>query len=195
MSAYPTNYDNFREIENLPGVVYDEDNKKTFYAEDIEATNDAILAIEQTVGLEPGGAYTTVAARIGAAEEVSTELTGDITNLNSKIYDMGLYQSTETIIGKWTDNRPIYRKVVDFGYLPNNTGKSVAHGIPSPIMFMRIEGVGVDTGSTDRINFPYVSYNQTSGCALYCNATNIYARSNGNYSAFSIKVILEYTRT
>ncbi|MFZ2153994.1 MAG: hypothetical protein WAV16_02070 [Candidatus Moraniibacteriota bacterium] len=36
-----------RVIENRPGVVYDADNTKTLYAEDIDAINNEIIAIEQ----------------------------------------------------------------------------------------------------------------------------------------------------
>ena len=40
------------------------------------------------------------------------------------------YSTTETVTNaKWIDGKPIYRKVVNFGTLPNATVKAVAHGI------------------------------------------------------------------
>lgn len=39
------------------------------------------------------------------------------------------YSTTEQVVGKWIDGSLIYRKVVDFGVLPNATQKKVAHGI------------------------------------------------------------------
>jgi hypothetical protein len=53
MSDYPTGYDSFRALENIPGQEYDVDKKTTIYKEDLEARSDAILAIENTLGLSP----------------------------------------------------------------------------------------------------------------------------------------------
>lgn len=53
MSNYPTGYDSFRELENIPGQEYDVDKKTTIYKEDLESRSDAILAIENTLGLSP----------------------------------------------------------------------------------------------------------------------------------------------
>ena len=48
--------------------------------------------------------------------------------LYSNIYD--LFSTEEVKTNEiWTDGKPIYRKVIDFGTLPNNNLKSVAHNI------------------------------------------------------------------
>lgn len=48
-SDFPTTNDTFREIENLPSRIYDVDDKRTLYAEDIQAITSAIIAIEVEV--------------------------------------------------------------------------------------------------------------------------------------------------
>lgn len=66
--AYPDDFTSFREIENLPGIVYDPDNRRCFYVEDLLAAYDAIKRLEQVLGLQPQGEYETVAERLAALE-------------------------------------------------------------------------------------------------------------------------------
>lgn len=48
--AYPDDIDEFREAENVPGLAYDENDKKTLFAEDFNAITEAIVNIEEFVG-------------------------------------------------------------------------------------------------------------------------------------------------
>lgn len=43
--------------------------------------------------------------------------------------DMIKYSTEEQVVGTWIDGRPVYRKVVNFGALPNGAEKEVKHGI------------------------------------------------------------------
>lgn len=67
MSDYPGAIDEFREIENLPGLAYDAEDKRTFFAEDLNAVDSAVIAIEETLGTNPQGTYPTVAERLNDA--------------------------------------------------------------------------------------------------------------------------------
>lgn len=58
--AYPNTYDDFRETENRPDVVYDPDQKRRVFAEDINNATAAIAAIQATLGLNPDEGYGTV---------------------------------------------------------------------------------------------------------------------------------------
>lgn len=51
-----------------------------------------------------------------------------------------LFKTTEVIIGKWTDGRPVYRKVISLGSGPNATSKSVAHGITNLDLMVNMYG-------------------------------------------------------
>lgn len=48
--GFPASIDTFRDKENLPGLVYDADDKRTFFVEDIVAVQEAIIAIETALG-------------------------------------------------------------------------------------------------------------------------------------------------
>lgn len=51
--AYPDTIDTFREIENLPGLTYDPNDKRTFFTEDLQVLRDALIAIETAIGTDP----------------------------------------------------------------------------------------------------------------------------------------------
>lgn len=63
-SVYPGDIDSFRTIQNVPGEVYDPSKVTRLYAEDVQALDDAIIAVEETLGENPQGSYDTVADRL-----------------------------------------------------------------------------------------------------------------------------------
>lgn len=64
MPDYPTSTYSPRTISNVPGVTYDASKTTRFYAEDLNKTNDEVVAIEETLGVNPQGSYDTVAERL-----------------------------------------------------------------------------------------------------------------------------------
>lgn len=73
--AYPEDIDTFREIENLPGLTYDPDDKRTLFMEDLQAVRDSIIAIETALGTDPAQAYITVRAWL---ESLAAELSNKV---------------------------------------------------------------------------------------------------------------------
>lgn len=57
-----------------------------------------------------------------------------------KCKQKNIYSTKEQVVGKWIDGKTLYRKVINFGVLPNATTKSVAHGL-SNISFVKSEGM------------------------------------------------------
>ena len=121
--------------------------------------------------------------------------------LNDK--DVGQYNTVESLNGQlyFTDGDPgkyrqVYRKVVDFGALPNNTTKSVAHGITwnSNTRFTRIYGCSTDP-STEALPLPYVDTTTGDLIELRVNTTNVIVVTAANYSAFTdTYIVLEYVQ-
>lgn len=66
MSTYPGAIDEFRSTANIQGVEYNPDDTTTVFAEDTNAHSSAIVAIESTLGVNPAGAFETVADRLDA---------------------------------------------------------------------------------------------------------------------------------
>lgn len=69
MTEYPGGIDEFAVATNIPGQTYDPADTTNIYAEDINSIRDAILAIENTVGVDPQGIYATVAEWLAELQE------------------------------------------------------------------------------------------------------------------------------
>src|SRR5574343_578575 len=112
-AQYPTDVFVPRAVENRPGVTYDPDDTKTFFAEDLNAVTEEIVAIENELGASPKGDDDTVAERLDRMEQEAVEtgwrflaaegarvdndsmtLTGDFTGLLQKGDKIKLTNST-----------------------------------------------------------------------------------------------------
>lgn len=88
MADYPGSIFVPRVVENLPTIVYDAGETTTLFAEDTNSTNDEIVAIEETLGVNPQGSYDTVAERLddlpsGGGSWVKATPTGSINGSNT----------------------------------------------------------------------------------------------------------------
>lgn len=93
--------------------------------------------------------------------------------------------------------RPTYRKVINFGALPNAGTKSVAHNIPitSGYTFTHIYGAASDTTGNNYIPLPYASPTLVNNIELNVDATNINIITGSNRSNFTVTyVIVEYLK-
>ena len=71
---YPNSEFDFRTIENRDSVEYDETDKKTLFAEDINKANNEIKAIETELGTLPKGQFSSVKDRLAQADDRIVEL-------------------------------------------------------------------------------------------------------------------------
>jgi len=124
--------------------------------------------------------------------------------LNDK--EIAQYSTTELVTGqKWfipgdpNQYRFTYRKVIDFGALPNAATKSVAHGITTTntTIFTRIFATATDPAAStvnQAIPIPYVDPNTlANGIEINVDATNVNITTAANYTAYTTTyVVLEY---
>lgn len=106
------------------------------------------------------------------------------------------YSQSEQVIGTWINGKPLYRKTVSCGTLPNNTVKNVAHGISNLNIVTKVFGTTKNTGG---ITFP-LPFPSTAGLSaqiyFYVDGTNIVIGTGTDRSAFTTTYItLEYTKT
>lgn len=113
-----------------------------------------------------------------------------------EIYNKGIseYSSSEIRVGTWL-GKPLYRKVVNCGTLPNSATKTIAHNI-SNIEFLMLKGMYATTGNYN-ISIPVVSVSAMSNnVSSSCDKTNIYIASGSDRSEYTTTyAILEYTKT
>ena len=100
-----------------------------------------------------------------------------------------VFSTSETITGKtWVDGKPIYRKVVEFGNLPNANSKLIPHnvaGIASIILVRAFSGGAPIPGVGGTVAEYMTVWADTANIGIWCA---------GNKSASTAIVVLEYTK-
>ena len=118
----------------------------------------------------------------------------DMNEIKTAINNSTTYSTTETIVGTDKNGKPIYRKVIDVGNLPNNSSKQIAHSI-SNLKAIKDSNIEVSNG-TSTFKLPFVS---SAGLeytiSYYIDSTNITITTGTDRSAFSGEATIEYTKT
>lgn len=118
-----------------------------------------------------------------------TNIVNAINEVNQNQINSNTYSTTETVVGKWINNKPIYRKVINsYG----TTGDNVA--IPHNIVhFKQLVNYCLIAGDS---GLSYVSNNNLYD--LWINTVdtnNINMKIAGAYNNWQIYIILEYLKT
>lgn len=117
---------------------------------------------------------------------------GDVSTLA-----FGNYSTSEIDTGfTWVDGKAIYKKTIDFGALPNNTTKSVAHNITNLDKIIKVEQ-HINNGSSNAKGFLILASTpaNTTGFNLYGNNTQICIATNSDRSGVTAYITLFYTKT
>lgn len=105
-----------------------------------------------------------------------------------------VYSTDERVVGTWIDGKPIYRKVVEFGALPNATSKDVAHGISNLDYIVSINTTA--KYNTNYISIPYVDEKTlATSISISIRNTKIRILSGADQSMYTATVVIEYTKT
>lgn len=123
----------------------------------------------------------------------------DIDAAQETIDNITVYSTTEKNVGKWIDNKPIYRKTIFVGNLPNNAEKTVAHNISNLNFATRVFGFAYNSeGRTfplPALSFGLSSGNVTPSIYLFADRNNITLGTGIDRSSYSAYVTIEYTKT
>lgn len=128
-------------------------------------------------------------------EQKGTEVSAEL--LNGILNDIYLEEERKTN-KVWIDGKTIYRKVINFGALPNATKKDVAHNISNLEQFIRIEGVSTrqdNTKFSQSLPLIYKNIESNYNTSLGVDVQTVSIQTNEDRSMFNGYVILEYTKT
>ena len=105
------------------------------------------------------------------------------------------YSTDEHLTGaNWIDGKPIYRKTIAFGALPNATTKNVAHGITGLDVVVSLEGVARNTIIANYLPLTYVT--GTARVELLIQGSSVRIVTDSNFQDWTqTHIILEYTKT
>ncbi len=108
------------------------------------------------------------------------------------------YDTEEHYTGEdWINGQPILRRVIDFGALPNNATKDVAHEITGLDQVVSLSGVAFTSiGTTIHLPLPYLNAAATTNVELIIISNDIRVVTNSDFSNWaSTFIIIKYTKT
>lgn len=105
-----------------------------------------------------------------------------------------VYSTTEQVVGKWIDGKPLYQKTIDCGSLPNSSIKQVNHGISNLDKVVYIKGY--TTEGTYFTDFPRGGYeNNVYFCNIEVYPARIDITTKTDQRSRTAVVTLRYTKT
>lgn len=101
------------------------------------------------------------------------------------------------VSGDPQSSRNVYRKVIDFGALPNTATKSVAHGVTfsANTRLTRLYGAATDPTAISFLPLPFASPTLADNISLSADGTNVIVTTGSNRASYtSVSIVLEYTK-
>lgn len=139
--------------------------------------------------------YVYIKATSGLAENQQENVLNDV---KGYVDGSNSYSTNEVKTGgKWIDGKPIYKKVVDFGALPNATIKGVSFDNINADTFVKIEGIAMMNNS-NAITIPFTdTTSATQSITIFVNSTSVSIDTGStNRSDYNkCYITLEYTKT
>lgn len=137
---------------------------------------------------------------LGAIGNVADSYTTDSNACYNAPYvnNLNTYSTDEIRIGTWINGKSLYRKVINFGTLPNNASKAYNIADLNIENLVNLSGIA-KIGANDKYCFPlpFLTPKGTlaEGISLYKNDTNIEIVAGTDRSGYSAYIIIEYTKT
>lgn len=106
------------------------------------------------------------------------------------------YSINERRIGTWIDGKPLYRKVLDLGALPNNGSKMLNINVSNFGKMINFTGVAFSSAFT--LFLPYVHTNSSDIINVWFQQSNMQIgvqTHNDRTSYTECYIIIEYTKT
>lgn len=161
---------------------------KTSYAGETQAHNNLQPYIVQNYIIKAFQSSGLVANVVQAKSNSTTDVYS-CDYVNNKLS----YSATEKVVGEWIDGKPLYRKVVDLGALPNNDTKAVAHGIQSLRRIVKLEGFAGSSLNKGGITLPHGT---STPVALYADDTNVSVKTTSDATGYTeAYAFVYYTKT
>ena len=174
--------------DGLRSVQYSD---KGFYGNIFTNSNTGRTGDTNTTHGKQKAVYVYIKATSGLAENQQENVLNDV---KGYVDSSNSYSTDEVKTGgKWIDGRPIYRKTIDCGALPNNAIKNVAHNITDLDLVTKCYGCA--RHDIYRILLPNAGNVSSSTIEVYVNDTDIVIHANGDRSKYNGYVTIEYTKT
>ena len=113
-----------------------------------------------------------------------------------ELNNLTICSTEEYFTGKyWFDGRKIYGKMFDFGALPNNTTKSVPHGITNLDFVTYMHGTSYSEDTGNYFPLPYPADSLNAQVKMWVN-DNLNLQTTSDRSSYTKTIItIEYVKT
>ena len=118
-----------------------------------------------------------------------------ISDLNDKVDESGTYSTTETKIGTWINNKPIYRKVLSFTTPSGNVDYTINTGVSMDTIISVYGGISEASGGITPIPDAIDWDGTVFSTSFRVSNSTIYYRGNASYGNKPAFAIIEYTKT
>ena len=158
-------------------------------------TQNYIIKAKQSIGLV-GNVVTDIEAT-GAGDVATSATVKAYTDkiakqLQQNLDNIRTYTTEEQVIGTYLGS-PLYRKVIEFGNLPNNNLKEVPHGISDLGFVVNLNGAA-SNGNTF-VSLPRVHTTNSLNIVLEIDKDKVVIYSQYDFSSYTGYVTIEYTKT
>ena len=156
----------------------------------------AYISLENNAGGETThGKQKAVYVYIKATSGLAENQQENVLNATKNYVDGSNSYSTNEVKtgGKWIDGKPIYRKTIDCGALPNASYKNVNHNITN--LDIIIDCYGEARGGTARIVLPNASAIPANAIEVYLDGEYVVIQTGNDRSGYNGYVTVEYTKT
>lgn len=139
----------------------------------------------------------TINNNIGNLSNLTTEDKTSIVNSINELKNAEIYSTEEVKTSKiWINSKPIYRKTLNCGALPNNSDKVINVNVSNIENVVQIYGIGI-SGSGTCFPLPYVYNNLNAQIELVYLASSQQIRITAGQDRSGINgyVTIEYTKT
>lgn len=108
--------------------------------------------------------------------------------------NLNYYSYEEDTGTTWINGKPIYKKTVDTGTMPNNSRKQVAHNISNLDFIISMSGSAY--GNSTYLPIPYTDTTSANSLGIYASNTDLILFTSTNMSYLTTSyVTLYYTKT
>lgn len=160
-------------------------------AENVVDTDGVDLQTRVDTGVYLGtGSVSSLSPWVDTSDIIDGAVTADKIDFSTM---PGNYSLTEVNTGyAWIDGSPIYKKTISIGALPNNTTKSVAHGISNLNYIVSLDGIAVSSLYLLPMNFP--ALDNSLVIRTFADYSNVTVGTGADRSGYVGYVTLYYTK-
>ena len=148
--------------------------------------------IEQGIG-DLSTKVDTLNTNVGNLSTLNTTEKSNLVGAINELYQNNVYSTDETVVGKWHDGKPIYRKIYYYNSITFTTGNHVLN-----IDLPNLDSV---TGFKYSMWYPkssswYVNWDAIDAHNVVITSTKAYIGSGGENTTFTrASFVFEYTKT